>query len=158
MPSSACKKNLDSRVDLLDPSAVLATFIWNKNPSSGKQEEIDIEYSSWGTPNNPTNSQFAVQPTTSPGNVIGFNTSLTSNRTTQTIVWRPTYIFFRSEDESGREIKSWLYTGEDIPAPDGEQVVISYWVYPYGQITNPSEFIIESFEFFPHSSSETPIP
>ena len=141
--------HLASRVDMLDPSAVLATFIWNKNPPSGQQEEIDIEFSSWGTLNNFNNSQYAVQPTTSTGNVIDFNSTLTSNRTTQMIVWEPTYIFFKSEEAGGREIMSWLYTGKDIPSPDGERVVISYWVYPIGQITNTSEFIIEGFEFYP---------
>lgn len=140
--------HLASPINDLDPSAVLATFIWNQPPSTGPRGEIDIEYSGWGTANNPLRGQFAVQPTTTDGNSLDF-VAPSTNASIQTIIWRPNYVRFISRDANGQLIRSWLYTGSDNPTPLQEHAVISFWVYPYGVFDTPSEFVIDSFEYHP---------
>lgn len=146
---------LDTRVDTMEPSAVIATFIWTKPAEDGKRKEIDIEFSNWGTPHNELNSQFAIQPTTTQGNLFGFNTNLIFSHTTRhTILWTPTYVYFKSEEIStklgfSRTINEWTYQGIDLPQKDNEKAVISYWVFIPGRIYNPSEFVVDSFTFTP---------
>lgn len=135
-----------SKIDTLDPSAVLALFIWDPVV----KQEIDIEFSRWGKAVS-NNTTYTVQPGTIAGNTCGFFFSPTSDQSVHTIVWTPTYIYFQSEQifATTKVIRSWKYTGKSIPPAANEKTTISFWVHPSGQIFNPTDVVIDRFEFRP---------
>ncbi len=145
-----------SRVDQLDKSVVSGLFTWDDS-SRDNHREIDIEFSKWGKKGG-NNAQFAVQPSTRPGNTLKFNVQLQGDYSTHSFDWKRDSIVFHSlyghyPSPSASEdlIKSWNYTGGSIPEPGNEKVRVNLWLIdgssPSGNME--AEIIIKKFEFIP---------
>ncbi|MGA7303715.1 MAG: glycosyl hydrolase family 18 protein, partial [Rhodothermales bacterium] len=146
---------LASRIDQIDPNAVLGLFTWDTGAPEYNYREIDIEFSKWGNASDPTNSQYVVQPWDTPGNLVRFTTALDADFSTHTFDWQQNSVQFSSNqghgDPLGGEIFSWDYTGDDVP-PEGTNsgnARINLWLTNGQPPTDGQdiEVIIESFTY-----------
>ena len=123
---------ISSRIDLLEDDLVLGLFTWD-DEYSPYNCEIDIEFSRWGKKNN-LNSQFVIQPGDKPENISRFETKLNGDYSTHIIEWLPEVVRFYSFHghpnptiDNLNLIKSWNYSGKDIPNPANERIHINLW-------------------------------
>jgi hypothetical protein len=112
------------RVDALDPNAVLGMFLWEYGPCYDEAylwwnpyNEIDVEFSRWGSPTGP-NAQFVAQPAWVSGNLHSFTVTMADDEvTTHAMRWLPDRVEFRSwrggplAEAPGTLIRSWTYAG-----------------------------------------------
>lgn len=155
--------NIKSRVDQLDPNAVLGIFLWDPNALKNYNHEVDIEVSKWSVANN-MNAQFVVQPFTNPENIKRFNMNLLGNYSSFTIDWFPDRILFNSyhghiecdplvnAKPTNVPIQSWVYKSKGIPVPRQSNIRFNLWLNEgkapvYGQ---DQEVIITCFSFTPY--------
>ena len=147
---------LDTPADHLDPNAILGLFTWDTNAPEENYREIDIEISQWGQEDEDyANSQYVVQPWEKPSNIERFDTPETLS--THQFYWLPDRIIFQSflghptTPSPTEAFHSWVYAGEDIPAPGGENVRINFWLLGGTPPLNGegSEVIVSNFEFTP---------
>jgi len=128
------------RLDQIDPQAVLGIFLWEYgmcwhesylwwNPYN----EIDIEYSRWGSPGNSI-GQFVAQPWDYPGNINRFDAAFGEDEvTSHAMRWLPDRAEYRAwrggpDDESAENmIHSWTYTGPHIPRPGQPRMHLNLW-------------------------------
>jgi len=145
-----------SRVDQLDKNVVSGLFIWDDS-SGDNHREIDIEFSKWSKKEG-KNAQFAIQPSTRPGNTHKLNIQLEENYSTHSFDWKEENIFFQSlyghypsPPADNYVIESWNYTGESIPEPGNEKVRINLWLIEGSSSPDDmeAEIIIKKFEFVP---------
>ena len=146
---------VSSRVDQLDKNVVAGLFTWDGAAPEYNYREIDIEFSKWGQAIN-DNAQYVVQPWDQPENMERFNMELNGNNSTHIFDWNIGSIFFQSlydhfslPLDDSYVIKSWVYTGDDIPPAGEENVRINLWLNngeppSDGQET---EVIIKKFEY-----------
>lgn len=145
---------LASRVDQLDPNAVLGLFTWEDATPQHNYREMDIEFSRWGVPSD-SNAQFVVQPWNRAGNRHRFNIALLGDRSTHAFSWRGDAIAFGSYQDGDAApanlIETWTYTGPDVPPAGNGNVRINLWLLNGWAPTDgqPEEVIIESFTFTP---------
>lgn len=145
--------HLTSRVDQLDPNVVLGFFTWSDDPTY-HYREIDIEFSRWQDSLSDI-AQYVVQPWDTPGNLERFNLG-PEEVTTHGFTWGADKIRFQSvvgDDflgaESGSVIHQWLYAGNDVPVPSGENTRINLW-HVWGDPPTDgqeTEVVISGFEF-----------
>ena len=118
---------LSSRVDSLDPNAVLGLFTWNDNSGmSDANSEIDIEISRWADPA-AKNLHYSVQPVYGPDVSSGFYSErnyqkymqLADNYSTHTFTWTDSVVSFASYLGIGvptqNEIANWKYLNTNPP-------------------------------------------
>jgi hypothetical protein len=135
----------------LEPSAVLSMFTWDDLEAGQNHREIDIEITRWGEPEN-KNMQYVIQPYYVPANVARFN--LPAGLITNSIRWeqgRADFKTFPGKDAARpAPVAAHLFTS-GIPASEGENVHISFYVFGYGKIPlqKETEIVIEKFEFLP---------
>ena len=134
----------------LDPNVVLGLFTWHDDPAYNHRE-IDIEFAKWGNGSAPTNAQYVVQPYDAQGHQYRWAQASALTRTTHSFTWRPDSVEFRSTASDGSLIESWLYDGQGIPVPGGENPRINLWLFRGAAPTDgqPVRVVIESFT---HSS------
>jgi hypothetical protein len=140
---------LGSRVDTLDPNAVLGLFTWSdKAPYAHR--ELDIEFARWGNAADPTNAQYVVQPWDGANHLARF-TQPSATVSTQRFTWRAGSVSWQSLDASNIVIASYTYTGSDVPVPGDERVHLNFWLFNGAAPTNaqPAEVIVRSFSFAP---------
>ncbi len=136
----------------LVPSAVLSIFTWDNLNATQNHREMDIEITRWGDAAN-KNLQYVIQPYYVPANVARFN--LPEGLMTHSLRWeqgRAEFKTVRGKDlnEKSATVAEHIFTS-GVPAPDGEAVSISFYVFGYGKIPlqKESEIIIEKFEYLP---------
>lgn len=138
---------IDSDVASLDANVVLGLFTWNDD-AAYNHREIDIEFSRWGNPLDPTNAQFTVQPYTVGGNLQRWTLNPGYGQTTHSFRWTRNSIGFESLF-AGNPLRSWNYTRRaGIPKPGGENPRINLWLFQ-GQAPldgSPVEVIVSRFE------------
>lgn len=142
-----------SKVDQLDPNAVLGLFTW-RDEGGQHNNEIDIELSRWGDPSAP-NAQYVIQPYTIPGNILRFRFEQSGDYSTHEFVWLPDMVYFHSFHghysglEDSPEIKSWIYPKNRIPKPDKTHVRINLWLNNQNGLRKAKELevVIKSFKF-----------
>jgi hypothetical protein len=132
---------LASRVDGLDPNAVLGLFTWNDDPAYDHRE-IDVEVARWGNAADPTNAQFVVQPYDTPGNLQRFGVT-SAVPSVHAFSWSPGSLGFSSTGAV-----PWAYSGPGVPVAGGENARMNLWLFggrpPLdGQ---PVEVVFERFE------------
>ncbi|MFM2106780.1 MAG: hypothetical protein RL338_1812 [Chloroflexota bacterium] len=140
---------LGSRVDALDPNAVLGLFTWSDLPDYAYRE-IDIEFARWGWAGDPTNGQYVVQPWDAANHLERFTTPPTVPQTHR-FAWREGRIDW-SSDASGSPIASYAYAGADVPVPGGDvRPRLNLWLYGgKAPATGQSvEVVIRSFTWTP---------
>ena len=154
---------VSSNVENLDKNIVLGLFTYK-----GDHEEIDIEFSRWGSILNNAGN-FTVQPSSSSSakSTIDFPLNLTGgyadSYSTHKFIWNPSEVDFLSYyghnlPVSNNIIKDWQYTGSNIPTHNNEKVILNLWLYngvdrPQNQ--QDAEVIIKSFSFKPPSITVT---
>lgn len=122
---------VDSALDALNQNVVLGLFLYQDD-----QHELDIEFSRWGTPMNPNNAQYVVQPSSNAGNLERFAMKLNGTYTTHYLDWWPSYVRFKSihghypePPDSGYLIHEWLSTSADIPPEEGNlRIQMNLWL------------------------------
>lgn len=140
---------VESRVDSLDSNVVLGLFTWSdKAPYAHR--EIDIEFSRWANPSDPTNAQYVVQPYDAPSHLKRF-TQPAATHTTHRFTWQPGHVTWDSYDANGTLIDSYDYQGSDVPKPGDERVHLNLWLFNGAAPTNgqPVELVISSFAYAP---------
>lgn len=146
--------HLASQPDLLDKNIVLGLFTWDEIAPEYNFREIDIEFARWNQEGVP-NTQYVIQPWDRSGNINRFSLTLPQT-STHGFEWRPSRVFFQSlsgfqsfPGPSSGELKSWNYTGQNVPPEGGGNARINFWlsggIPPANSQT--AEVIIESFEF-----------
>ena len=120
---------VDSCVDQLDRNVVAGLFAYEND-----EQEIDVEISRWGKENN-DNCQFAIQPSANEGNKVRFSLPLNNDCSTHFFNWQNNSIEFGSylgESLTPSEedvVKTWIYTGKDIPASSSLRIKINLWLF-----------------------------
>lgn len=112
---------LASRVDSLDPNAVLGLFTWNNRSShTDANSEVDIEVSRWTDPNARI-LNYSVQPVFGPDSPSGKysertymkHMNLTDNYSVHTFNWTDSLIKFSSyygkEMQPAKQIATWTF-------------------------------------------------
>jgi hypothetical protein len=120
------------RLDSLDMNIIAAMFLYKDDSN-----EVDIEFTKWGSQNPGYNSQYAIQPWENPGNMVRFLMKLDGINTTHYFDWQPSEIKFKSIHEhyehppdSSYIIYDWQYIGDDNPTEERElKVHINFWLY-----------------------------
>lgn len=147
---------LDSPVDRLDPNVVFGLFTWKDEPAFNHRE-IDIEFSRWQSATN-QNAQFVIQPYTSKGNMARFDLPPDLVPTSHIFTWKSNAVDFLSWPGAKpaparltEVIRSWSYTGPDIPKPGGENLRLNLWLIGGKAPTDAreTEVIIRRVEFKP---------
>lgn len=141
---------VESSLADLDPNAVLGLFTWSDEPQQFNRE-IDIEFSKWGNPANPTNAGYTVQPYDAVGHQHQWSID-SRRRTTHEFTWTAEGIHFRSVDRRGRELASWSFTDTAaIPDPDTAHARMNLWLFRGAAPTdgNNIHIVISDFEFTP---------
>ncbi len=155
--------NIKSRVDLLDPNAVLGIFLWDPNALKNYNHEVDIEVSKWSATNN-MNAQFVVQPSTIPENMKRFNMNLMGNYSSFTIDWFPDRILFnayhghiecdrnKNSKPMNVPIQSWVHKSKSIPVPRQSNIRFNLWLNEGKEPADgqEQEVIITCFSFTPY--------
>lgn len=137
---------LDSRVDALDPNAVLGLFTWSDTAAFANRE-LDIEFSRWGNPFAPTNAQFVVQPYDAAGHLQPF-VQPAADTSRHGFTWAPGSVAFTS---SAGSVPSWAYVGSDVPPAGDERPRMNLWLFHGAAPTDgkPVEVVIGDFTFTP---------
>lgn len=148
------------RLDLLDRNAVLGLFLWEYGPCYRPEylwwnpyNEIDVEFSRWGSASNPI-AQFVAQPASQSGNILRFNAAFGDTEvTSHAMRWLPQRVEYRSwrggpnAESPANMIASWTYTGPNLPRPETPRVHMNLWQLAAPTVTQ--EAIIETFTFRP---------
>jgi hypothetical protein len=132
----------------LDPNVVLGLFTWNDDPAFNHRE-IDIEFSRWGDPGDPTNAQYTVQPYTASANLKRWMLNPGYATTAHSFRWTKNSITFASSS-GGNSLQQWNYTRRNgVPKPGGENPRINLWLFQGAAPQNgqPVEVIVSQFEY-----------
>jgi hypothetical protein len=137
---------LDSRVDAIDPNAVLGLFTWSDDPAFHNRE-LDVEFSRWGNAADPTNGQYVVQPYDRSGNLQRVTQQAVST-STQSFDWQASTVTFAG---SAATPSAWRYSGPDVPPPGSEHVRMNLWLYRGAPPANGKsvEVVVKRFMFTP---------
>ena len=136
-----------SRVDTLDPNAVLGLFTWSdKAPYAHR--ELDIEFARWGNASDATNAQYVVQPYGVVNHLVRFTQpgdAVSMHRFT----WQKGLVNWSSTGATGGYIGSHNYVGTDVPVTGDERVHLNFWLFNGAAPVNgaAAEVVISSFTF-----------
>jgi len=147
---------LASRVDELDPNAVLGLFTWDDDAPEFNYREIDIEFSSWGAEGG-DNSQYVVQPWQNPDNIHRFETRLRGEHSTHAFTWGSDRVLFSSFHDReasldpANRIERWEYVGADNPPAGDGNARINLWLFRGDPPVDGRdiEVVVDSFAFTP---------
>ena len=146
------------RLDTLDPNTVFGLFLWEYGPCYDEgflwwnpYNEIDVEFSRWGSPTN-ANAQFVAQPASTGGNIHRFNVAFGDTElVSHAMRWQPHSVEYRSwrggpdAESPASLIDAWTYTGANLPRPESPRVHLNLW-----QIAPPTSLqsaIVHAFTF-----------
>ena len=111
-------------------------------------DEIDIEFSKWGSNLNNQVGNYVVQP----GNLEMFDPNMTGDYSTHRFVWLPNNIQFQSwhghYSQPGPLMHEWTYTGVNNPEPANEKLHLNFWLFQGNDPSNQqeAELIINNVE------------
>ena len=103
----------------MDANVVLGLFIWDEDPASPYNREIDIEFARWGNQWEDRVGHFTFQPWQDPGRQIAFRP--VDGPQTCSFTWLPMVIRWKCA------AISWSYYGSDVPVPGTERVRMNLW-------------------------------
>ena len=140
-------------ISQLEPSAVFTLFTWDGMVGTEEnRQELDIEMSRWGVPNN-ENAQYVVQPYYIPTNIVRFNAP--SGVLTHAFRWEPgqvTFTTYAGAQVTGRArpLNQHVFAAR-VPAPGGEAVRINLYVVGWGKVPlqRENEIVVEKFKYYP---------
>jgi hypothetical protein len=137
----------------LEPSAVFTLFTWDGMVGTEEnRQELDIEMSRWGVPNN-ENAQYVVQPYYIPTNIVRFNAP--AGVLTHAFRWEPgqvTFTTYAGAQVTGRAhpLNQHVFAAR-VPAPGAELVRINLYVVGWGKVPlqRENEIVVEKFKYYP---------
>ena len=137
----------------LEPSAVFSLFTWDGMVGTEEnRQELDIEMSRWGVPNN-ANAQYVVQPYYIPTNIVRFNAP--AGVLTHTFRWEPgqvTFTTYAGAQVTGRAhpLNQHVFAAR-VPAPGAELARINLYVVGWGKVPpqHENEVVVEAFKYYP---------
>jgi hypothetical protein len=138
----------------LEPSAVFSFITWDPSGADPSHREMGIELTRWGDSAS-KNAQFVVQPYYVPANVARFMAP--EGVLSHSLRWEPGRAFFKTlagaaPAPSARPVSEHEFTS-GVPAPGGETVRLSLYVFGYGQtqfqLARGTEVIVEKFVYLP---------
>ena len=136
----------------LDAYAVLGLFTWSDGTADPNYREIDIEWSRWGDPGDPTNAQFVVQPYDPAGHLKRITVPATISELTQGFTWRATGVDFFAT--AAGYSTAWTYppvstATPNLPVSRDERIHFNLWLNdPSGPFDHlPVEVALRSFAF-----------
>ena len=137
----------------LEPSAVFTLFTWDGMVGTEEnRQELDIEMSRWGVPNN-ANAQYVVQPYYIPTNIVRFNAP--AGVLTHTFRWEPgqvTFTTYAGAQVTGRAhpLNQHVFAAR-VPAPGAELARINLYVVGWGKVPlqRENEIVVEKFKYYP---------
>lgn len=136
----------------LEPAAVFSVITWDPSGSDPSHREMGIEMTRWGDPAS-KNAQFVVQPYYVAANVARFVAP--AGLLSHSLRWEPGRAIFRtlrgdSIVSPAQSVAEHEFTS-GVPAPGGETVRISLYVFGYTQhpLTRGAEVIVEKFVYLP---------
>ncbi|MFN7985060.1 MAG: hypothetical protein U0Q11_24725 [Vicinamibacterales bacterium] len=138
---------LASRVDNLDPNAVLGLFTWSdKAPYAHR--ELDIEFARWGNASDPTNGQYVVQPYNTANHLVRF-TQPSDAVSMHRFTWQKGLVHWSSTGATGGSVGSHNYSGTDVPVTGDERVHLNFRLFNGAAPVNgaPAEVVLSSFTF-----------
>lgn len=145
-----------SRVDNLNPNAVLGLFTWSDDPAF-THREIDVECSRWSNPADTSNAQFVVQPYYLTGHLVRFTVPVRATNSTHCFRWETNRVSYQSlagsytPNPAPTNISSaWTYAIE-VPQTGDENVRLNLWLNNGAAPTDGREVevVIRSFNFVP---------
>jgi hypothetical protein len=139
-----------------DPHAVAALFLYRD-----ERNEIDIEFTRWGDPDNEHTGNYVLQPAEIPGNQYTFPMELSGSYTTHRIQWKPGKVVFQSwhgnhpEPLPSHLISEWEYTGPNIPQYHNVRLHLNFWLFrgQQPQAGQQMVFVISDFVFQPFTGN-----
>lgn len=159
---------VESRIDTLDPNAVLGLFNHQviDNQNTPQEYEIDIEFSTWKNQIAPRNSQYVFQyrpagNANTPNQITPhrFEMKLNDTKTTHKFLWESGKITFQSyrgfhwQLPSDSDLLTPIFTYNDwrVPPEDQQRLHLNLWLY---QALPPEkmkeiEVIIKAVRFTP---------
>ena len=137
----------------LEPSAVFSLFAWDGMVGTEEnRQELDIEMSRWGVPNN-ENAQYVVQPYYIPTNIVRFNAP--AGVLTHAFRWEPgqvTFTTYAGAQVTGRTHpqNQHVFTAH-VPAPGGEVARMNLYVFggKKALLQRENEIVVEKFKYYP---------
>jgi len=143
---------LGSDVSNLDTSLVLGFFTWSELPAQ-QHRELDVEFSRWSQPQDPTNAQFVVQPYDVADNRQRWTLPAAAT-SVHTMKWAKGTASFESFAD-GKPVASWSQNSSDkIPQPGDSRIHLNLWQFR-GQapaLGVGAEIVIKKFSFSPSDS------
>ena len=136
----------------LDPTMVLGLFTYDTTDPPLHQE-LDIEFSRWGKPENPW-LNYTVQPYQQSGRSQASSPELFTEESLHTIRWSPGEVLFSSYAVPGGEaepvlVHQWRLEASDIPIPKKPAFRINFWLFQGRSPGSKAEVVIKNFSFTP---------
>ncbi len=151
---------VNANTDSLDPNIVVGLFAYDVCDPCG-YHEIDVELTKWGDSTDINNAQFVVQPF-DPCRPLEsrdrFNINYSTTLVTHEFTWNPNIVAFKSYygDYSSNPpvesmIRSWSYTGPNVPVPAEDNPRINFYLTNGAPPKNGqnAEIVIKSFRYIP---------
>lgn len=133
-----------NRSDTIDKNLVEGLFLY-----ADDTHELDIEWSRWGSANNPNNGDFAAQG--APGDFTYWHQDIPAGAWHKArIAWTPASVRYQIEINS-TVTQDWTVTGANNFAPRAERVHINNWLFRGRAPSNgaASTMTLASFTFTP---------
>jgi hypothetical protein len=121
---------VSTNVEKLNKNAVVGLFTYLDDLN-----EIDIEFSKWGNATQKNMGYYVTQPSRTTGNSENFALNLTGDFSTHRFIWSQNQIKYKSwhghspVPNNNLVIHEWNYSGNDIPIPGKELLIINLWLY-----------------------------
>ncbi len=132
---------VDGRLSTLDSNVVFALFTYDDSGTSPSNREIDFEASRFTEAGEPTNAQYVVQPSETPGNLQRI-TLPSSNINTITMTWLPGTVTFSADS-----LPLWTNSSSSVPTSSTEQVHMSLWSFQGAPPSNGQPVSVEVTDF-----------
>ena len=152
-------------LDMLDPQVVLGLFLWEYAVCYddaytwwNAYNEVDIEYSRWGSASADL-AQFVAQPYDYSGNLERFDATFGEDElVSHAMRWLPDRIEFRvwrgaaDAEDISTQVHAWTYSGPHLPRPERPRLHLNLWNLD-GDPAAVQEIVFEDFVFV--SADET---
>ena len=148
---------LDSAAQNLDRNIVLGLFTWSDDPAY-THRELDVELSRWGNAGDPSNAQFVVQPSDTPGDLQRFAVPQALTGSTHSFTWQSNAVDFVSHagayaipPASNTAVAAWSFTAAGVPVPGDENFRMNLWLSNGAapSDSNDAEAVVSRFVFVP---------
>lgn len=116
------RATLETQLDLLDPQAVAAIFVYRDD-----EHEADIEFSRWGHPGAAPNAQFAVAPYRK-GERHRYRLRGDLAPTQHVLDWRADRVAFHASDGT-QVLEEWRHAAPEWTEREGYRLFVNLWLY-----------------------------